>query len=247
MRKILSLMTLLACFASFNANAIIIGEYTAFLFSPTLGAQSLKHSEIGFLGPVNDFSGTGVDVSFNDGLDADGFGSVSWEFVNNTGSVLEDARLFVFLDAEIDEATNTFFNEYGELVDVSGTGANDNAADSWQIGEPFLGDIFFNAENGFLTDTNGVPQGFEDDVSLALGFELGDLFVGDILTGLFETSLSNIGGLSHTDPDSALTFFFNGIAEIERIVVDVPEAGSFGLLCFASVIALSFTRRRFNA
>ncbi len=242
MRKIIILNFLLAVLISPAANAIMISEYSVFLNSTSLGGTSLSNSPIGT--GVNDFLGSGIDLTFNDGLDSDGFGSVSWDFVNNTGSILEDARLFVFLDAEIDEAINTFFNESGALVDVSGAGADDNLADSWEIDEPgfAFGDIFDNLLAGTLDNSNSVSAGFEDDVSLALGFELGDLLPGDMWTGIFETSLLNIGGLSHTDPDSGSTFYFNGTVDVES-AAKVPEPGSLALMSIALLSLIGFGNR----
>lgn len=236
MKKYLSFLGLFTlCSLSFNSHAIVINEYSIFLNSTSLGGTSLLNNPIGVGG--DDFSGSGIDVVFNDGLNSDGLGSVSWDFINNTGATLEDAQLFVFLDAEIDQTINTFFNESGALVDVSGAGSADNLADSWEIDEPgfVFGDIFDNLLSGALDNTNNVAAGFEDDVSLALGFELGDLLPGDMWTGLFETSLTDIGGLSHTDLDSVSTFYFNGTVDVTR-VTGVPEPSTLGLMSVALIM-----------
>jgi hypothetical protein len=225
---------------SYSSHALVIQEYSIFLNSPTLGGSSLLYSPIG--SGENDFLGSGIDATFIDGLDADGFGTVSWEFFNNSGVSLDDAQLFVFLDAEIDQGLNTFFNESGALVDVSGTGVADNLADTWEIDEPgfLFGDIFDNLLVGALDNTNNVTAGLEEDVSLALGFELGSLAAGETWTGLFEISLLNIGGLSHTDPDSLSTFYFNGTVDVSS----VPEPGILSLLSLALLGLVVYRRRR---
>ena len=74
-------------------------------------------------------------------------------------------NILVFLDIEIDELVNTFFNEFGSVVGAPGAGL------SWEIDEPgyVFGDIYTNFVAGALDGTNGVPSGSPDDVSFALG------------------------------------------------------------------------------
>ena len=57
-----------------------------------------------------------------------------------------------------------------------------------------------------------------------LGFDIGTLLSGQTLLANFDTSLVNIGGLSHTDSDSNTTFFFNGNVALQDIG-SVPEPG----------------------
>jgi hypothetical protein len=214
---------------STQAWPIAIYQYSAFIHSPDLGAFSLQDTQIG---PVLDeFSGAGLNVTFTNTLDADNFGNVTWEVTNDTGGDLFDVKFFGFLDAEIDEPVNSFFNESGALVSVTGAGSSDTAADSWEIDEPgfVFGDIFDNLLDGSLDNLNSVPAGQEDDVSLALGFDIGTLLSGQSLLATFDTSLDNIGGLSHTDPDSDITFYFNGSVALQD-VSSVPEPGTLMLL-----------------
>jgi len=239
MKKLLTFyIALMPLLFSAGANALVINEYSVFINSTTLSGDSLSHSPIG--SGDNGFFGTGIDSIFTDNLSADGFGNVSWQLSNNTGSILENVQLFVFLDAEVDQTINTFFNESGALVDVSGTGANDNRADSWEIDEPgfVFGDIFDHLLQGALDNTNSVGAGAEDDVSLALGFDLGNLLPGDSLNSVFDISLANIGGLSHTDPDSLSTFYFNGTVDVERVTA-VAEPSLVIALVFSLLVLLS--------
>ncbi|WNO11573.1 PEP-CTERM sorting domain-containing protein [Teredinibacter sp. KSP-S5-2] len=240
----LILSSALLCLLSTNTSALVVQEYSAFLNSSTLGVDSYTHSGVGGYG-ADDFIGSGLDLTFTSTLDANGLGSATWSITNNTGSVLEDVRFFVFLDAEIDQAVNTFFNESGALVSVDGAGAADNRADMWEIDEPgyVFGNIYDNLLAGALDNTNEVPAGLEDDVSMALGFEIGNLNAGDAITGVFETSLLNIGGLSHSDFDSNVDFFFNGYVDIFRNVdVSVPEPGSLALFMIG-FLGLVMSRR----
>lgn len=52
-------------------------------------------------------------------LDSNNLGTFGWAFTNTTGSTLSNVHFFGFLDADIDRDLNTFFNEYGEFVDLS--------------------------------------------------------------------------------------------------------------------------------
>ena len=148
-------------------------------------------------------------------FDADGFGSFGWQFTHTTGAPLTGLRLVVFLDADIDRSLNTFFNEYGTLVALSlppGAPAGSLAPSAWEIDEPgfLFGDITQHLVTGSLDNTNGVPSGAPEDVSLALGFQFGTLAPGASLTASFLISQTEVGGLSQTDPDSDHRFHFNG-------------------------------------
>jgi len=221
MRATLALTALLI-FWSTHTWSITIFQYAAFINSPDLGTSSLEDTQVG-LG-FNEFSGAGLDITFSNSLNLDNFGNVSWQVSNNSGSDLTDVSFFAFLDADIDDSINTYFNESGALVSVAGAGASDTAADFWEIDEPgfFFGDIFDNLLAGSLDNFNNVPAGLEDDVSLALGFEVGTLLAGQSLLASLEISLDNIGGLSHTDPNSNTTFFFNGTVASQD-VNSIPE------------------------
>jgi len=182
-------------------------------------------------------------------LDGNNLGTFGWTFANTSGAVITDASVLVFLDADIDETTNTFFNEYGQFVSLvlpPGAPSGATAASSWEIDEPgfLFGDIYDNLLAGLLDNTNNVPSSRPEDVSLALGFALGSLGVGETATITALISLSSIGGLSHSDPATPYTFYFNGYATTSDLPSEVPEPGSFGpvFLTLAALIALTGTR-----
>ena len=247
MRRVNQLLVFgLLSFFSISANAglIDIEQYSGFLYSDTLSSSSLEYTEIGYL--QDDFTGSGLTVEFQNNLDSENLGTVSWSFSNDTGSQLDNAWFFVFLDAEIDQGLNTFFNEYGALSSVTGLGAGDDAADSWEIDEPgyVFGDIYDNLLDGALDNSNNVPAGLEDDVSLALGFDLGSLVDGATVTGLFELSRLDIGGLAHIDDHSEDTFYFNGTVQVDAGgPASVPEP-SIPLLMAAPLLFLFFRQKR---
>jgi hypothetical protein len=232
----------LMCVALVSKAAVIdIQQYSAFIHSDTLGASSLEYTELGYF--HDEMTGAGLSVSFTNNLDGENLGSVSWTVTNNTGQALQNASFFVFLDAEIDQMLNYFTNEFGGVSAVSGTGSSDNLADSWEIDEPgyLFGDIYFNLLDGTLDNTNAVPGGLEDDVSLALGFELGDLIAGATMTGVFDISRQDIGGLFHTDADSSETIYFNGTVDVTATPVPEP---SIMLLLLTALPFLGLLQRK---
>lgn len=126
---------------------------------------------------TNGAAPAGVNMAgFNTGT---GLGTISF-----TASGVGSYSFLAFFDHEIEEATNTFFNEYGI---AQGTLA---AGQSWEIDEPgySYGDIYDNFVDGALDNSNGVPVGAPDDVSWAMGW---DFSLADGETAYITLSLSN--------------------------------------------------------
>jgi hypothetical protein len=118
--------------------------------------------------------------------------------------------VIVYFDHEIDEAINTFFNEFGAANNL----ALKPAHQSWEIDEPgfVFGDIYNNFKAGTLDNSNGVPQGTPDDVALALGwdFDLDPGFDADISATVSLQAPPGAFYLQHTDPDSDYTIYVRG-------------------------------------
>ena len=168
---------------------------------------------------------------------ATGLGAMSITFAPGAAG---DYFVGAFFDHEIDETVNTFFNEFGA---VSGTAA---AGQSWEIDEPgfAFGDIFTHFLAGALDHTNGVPAGLDDDVSLAMGFDVSlaadEFAVIDFLVS--ETTPSGFF-LSHTDPDSDVTFYLSGTV-LSGKGQALPEPGTVVLLGSGLVVLLVLGRKR---
>jgi hypothetical protein len=163
----------------------------------------------------------GVDVSgFNDST---GLGTMTIT-VGGAGAHNVD----VFVDHEIDEAGNTYFNESG-----AESGAPVAGRQSWEIDEPgfVFGNIYDNLLAGILDNTNAVPAGLEDDVSMALGWDF-TLAAGETAAMWFVLSDSVPSGfyLSHTDSDSNATIYFSSRLDIQGGPAVVPEPGTLVLL-----------------
>jgi len=244
-RRILTSVALAGlCLASFSAKAgpIDIFEFSVFMNSTETGATSLQDTQIG-IGPSN-FT-PGLDIVFSNGLNADNVGTLNWTLTNNIGGDLTNVSLFGFLDAEIDEPINTFFNEYGTTADlILGGGSGDGLADSFEIDEPgfVFGDIYINLLMGVLDNTNAIQPALADDVSLALGFDIGTLLAGQSLTATFEISLIANGGLGHVDPNSGFQFWYNGFAERSTVVTPVPAPSTPSLMLLGGLILLAGRR-----
>ena len=116
---------------------------------------------------------------------------------------------------------------------------------SWEIDEPgyVYGDIYDNLLSGILDNTNGVPVGFEDDVSMAMAWDfiLGvnqEAVIEFVLSSSSTSSAPSGFYLAQTDPDSSETIYFSSTLEISQPGFVIPEPSTMilfgvGLLAFA--------------
>ena len=232
MRILLSSFTLfLSLFCAFNIQAAVI-DLTQWVFNidGTVSESGLYPAGVEPLP-------SGVTGS----LDTNGLGSLSTQ-VSGAG----DHNVTLMLDYEIDERTNTFFNEYGS------TGGSLAASQSWEIDEPFLfGDIYFNTLDATLDNSNNVPNGLNDDVAFALGwnFTLGvdeiaiiDFSISDILD-TSEFYLAHHDAETGPGFDELSSIYFSSDLSISG--VGVPEPGTAFLFGIGVLgILLSSQRRK---
>lgn len=178
------------------------------------GASSGTSGRLG-ADPLN-----GFDVSFASALSDSNTDITLTYTIERTGASVGGVQFLSYVDPQIDDLFNGFFNESAM---TSGTLA---AGQSFEIDEPFFsGDIFDNVMAGTLDSTN-VFEGSDalDDVSMALSFDLGPLGTGDSAT--IEIMLSEDGDgigswlMTQTDADigSTDTLSYSG-----RATVDVLE------------------------
>ena len=154
-----------------------------------------------------------------------------------------DHSIDVFLDYEIDEADNTFFNEYGAANGAPAPGQ------SWEIDEPgfVFGDIYDNTMDSLLDNTNAIPDGENDDVSMALGWDF-SLPAGNKAT--IDFIVSNLMPkvpfyLSQTDPDSDASIYFYSSLNIRPIDGgQVPEPGTWILMLTGLAITGGIAAKR---
>ncbi len=168
-----------------------------------------------------------------------------------TGSGSHFAGLY--LDLEIEEPSNTFFNEVGS---TSGTR---DGRQSWEIDEPGFagppdgpGDIFDNfsgsdATLGSLLDNSVFDAvASPNDVAAALGWDF-TLAAGETATVSFTSSqTAPTGGfyLVHTDPDSNESVYYSSTLRITGGGTPTPEGGQSLTLLGLAVIAMGLFLRR---
>ncbi len=213
--------------------------------APTALADTitLKESDLNIDGLISGgLTGTGVDASAFDLIT--GLGSLVITF-STPGS----HYLAAFFDHDIDETINTYFNEYGLQSGALGDGQ------SWEIDEPgwVYGDIYGHFAAGSLTDTNDIPSGGPEDVSMAMGWNF-TLSPGEIARITFLLSrVAPVGRfyLQQTDPETGpgteVSIYFSGDLTISgETPKQVPEPGTAQLLCSGlfALIVFAGTRRR---
>ncbi len=181
----------------------------------------------------------GLSLAFSSTLSGDETDLLlRYDLTNEGASPIAGLSFLSFLDVEIDEVRNTFFNEYGESA---GTPA---AGQGWEIDEPgyVFGDVYDHLLSGALDGSNALPAASPDDVSLALSFAPGMLAPG--ATMRVELMISEdgdaLGGFAlrqrDSDPSSATVVTYSGAATL------VPEPATVWLV--AAGLALLARRAR---
>jgi hypothetical protein len=167
----------------------------------------------------------GLGYGFATNLSADLADLVlTYTFTNTASTAFSNVFFFVLLDAEIDEATNTFFDEYGIVNGAPGLQGYD--ASQWQIGEPGFqtGTLLKHLYAGALDNSNSVPPTALNDVATALGFSLSTIQPG--IAAAVEIMISEQGhtlssfSLSHHDIDPASS---NTVITVSGVLAATPS------------------------
>lgn len=144
----------------------------------------------------------------------------------------------VFFDYEIDEADNTYFNEYGSVTNTAGT------SQSWEIDEPGYqtGDIYDNFLLSKLDKTNAITDAAPDDVSWAMGWDFtlleDEMAIISLIIG--DTAPASGFYLGQIDPDSDKAIYFSSTIRIEP----VPEPGTMILVGLGVIGMVGFGRKK---
>ena len=177
--------------------------------------------------------------TFNGGSGETGLGKIEvviTRAATAVGTVM--GSILAYFDLEIDVSVNDFFNEFGA---VSGT-LGGVKPDSWEIDEPgsLFGDIPFNFEDGILDDVNELPAGLEDDVAVAMGWDV-VLGIGQRASLTLVVSDAGVRAatssffITQTDPDSVATVTFSGALETIQTPEPIPEPST--ILLFSTGLA----------
>lgn len=236
--KKISILTSIVLFGlgSFSANAAVI-DIT--LFEMAVNIDGAVSSIAGFES-AGDIVPGNVDLTGFD--DVTGFGQID---ITITGAGLHN--VLVFMDHEIDETLNTFFNE------SASTGGTPLPEQSWEADEPgyLFGDIFDNFELNALDNSNAFPP--SDDVSMALGWDFMLLAGQTAVASFFTRTTNDIGSffIEHFDGDSQASIFFWSTLDITGDTqppteppIAMPEPGTLGLALFGMLSVFGLRRRR---
>ncbi len=177
--------------------------------------------------------------------------TLSYTFSNSSAASINNISFTSFLDAEIDEAVNTFFNEYATASGPLALGQN------YEADEPgyAFGNLFQNAQAGALDGTNGVPQGSPDDVAMGLQFDIGTLVSGQnaVVRLMISEDGSSLGGFSLTqqdsDPGSTTAITYSGQAVLSTPPgpnPGIPEPSAALAFAVGGVLVLRGLRRTRN-
>lgn len=218
-----------------QASATLLGALSFALLVPVRAQVSLFEYSLNVDGAIGTTLPAGSSLDLTTGL-----GTVALSF-NTPGKHYGS----LFVDHELDESLNTFFNEFG-----SRSQANPPAGLSWEIDEPgfVFGDIYDHFEAGKLDNSIGTAD--PDDVSMSLGWSV-DLLVGQSaeLKFLLTEDRTQLGAgafyLRHWDPDSGSEVFFTAQMRIQGgPVVPEPGFGMWGSLGLAGACWAAVRRRR---
>ena len=192
------------------------------LFAEQGGNTAAHTAEGAAASGAPDFSALGVQASASHSA-ADGQRQWVWTLKNTSGKNLAGARISAFLDADIQAAENTFFNE--AVTPDAGVGTQPSTAtqfypDKWEAGEPgyWTDDLLARSAAGDLK--NQVLDAAED-AALALSLPVGDWPAGRTLTVTAtlaeDADAGAVLGLVQSDTGTEKKLHFSLFAKVDSV------------------------------
>lgn len=154
-----------------------------------------------------------------------------------------------FFDFELSNSVNGPNNEYGDYPlppsPQNPSGITPAAGQTWQIGDPLFGDIWYNATDATnaLNNTNTRTLNNAGDTALALGwsFDIVDPSVAAQITlvlspngppssGFYLAQFDNPNAVTGAPGTDAKVYFSGTIEGVQAPQTEIPEPGSLALL-----------------
>ncbi len=178
---------------------------------------------------------TGLSYTFNATQPTTQQLLLSYTFVNNSGAALPGFQFLYFVDPDIGAFDDESAKVNGSLGLPSPT--------SYQVGDPSISSIFTNLMNGTLNNANDFPPPTQGDVSIALGFTIGSLDIGQSVTYdvLLSDDGTHLGNFFITQTDPVLANDFLTISGISSMV---PEPTSIVSMTIGTLLGLGYLARR---
>jgi len=161
---------------------------------------------------------SGLTAQFTANTNAQNESTWEWKFNNTSGTVLNNLRVTVLLDADIAPEDNTFHNEHGKLLQLSAP-IDHIAADKWEIGEIgyLTGDLLVRSAQGNLANQSILTAAATDDTAMALSFDIGTLDADDALTITAILADTGTEGLLQADAHNSNEHVFQAYAKLGPI------------------------------
>ena len=204
-----------------------------------VAGQNLNNDGTGF-GTSADLSygaPTGVNYTFSAAQPTANQLLLTYQFQNNSGAVLPGFQFLSFVDGDIGP---NYADESAIQTGITGSGGVGGGATSFQIGDPSLSTLFTKLEYGTLNDMNEFAPPASGDVSTGLGFNFGDLAIGQsaAFTILLSDDGSTLGSLAITQADPV---YLADTLTVSGDIAAVPEPGMVGAF---ALVSLSMLRNR---
>ncbi|GAA6151560.1 putative Ig domain-containing protein [Pseudoteredinibacter isoporae] len=146
-------------------------------------------------------------------------GQTVWQVTNNSSDTLTNSQSILLLDLEIDQQSNTYFNERVNDVKTDAPphsdrdGYDSQGFSRWSVDElGYSGGRLDAAYQLFYLDNRNHIASAANDVAVAMQYDLGDLAPGESVFIELHLGDSPVGGFKQVDDDSGDAVNINSVA-----------------------------------